>query len=231
MCGKMREVSVILPVMKDRRIYRAIGSLLNQDCEIIVVQNGPEKWEELENYCKKNKVKFLYIKEANSLKAYNVGAKHAKGKILVLGDSDTRFSENFIKDVKKHTKRGWITAGCWIIDDFGEKFSVPDQAMFLYKSDFEKIGGYDEGFGPVYGDVPLCLKARKMGIKSRLIPHAMYFHPSNTHKMGFINGVMEARAIRKYPGYLKVWRMIGHDVKEIFRLIRHILGLIVGGLM
>lgn len=224
-------VSVILPVRKDERIYKAIESLLKQDCEIIVVHNGPERWKELKRFCEKRGVKFLYIKEANSLKAYNTGAKIANGDVLVLGDSDTCFSKGFIRDVKKYAKRGWITAGAWIIDDFGEKFCVPDQAMFLFKSDFEKIGGYDEEFGPVYGDVPLCLKARKIGIKSRLIPHAMYFHPSNRHKMGFVAGLMEARAIRKYPGYLKIWRMIGHDIREIFRLIRHIAGLIIGGLL
>jgi len=227
---KMVSVSVIIPTVNDKRIYRAIETLKNQDCEIIVVQNGTEKpWEELKGYCENNGITFIHFKEGNLSKAYNIGSKIASGEIIVHADSDTYFTENFIDDVKKQAKKGWIIKGGQIFDDFGEKIVVGGQAIFLYKSDFERIGGYDEEFAkPHATDVAFCLRARQKGVRSKVIPKAIFYHPPTAHKRGFKVGMAEAKAIKKYPGHLKMWRMLGADVLEIFRIIRHMIGLIVG---
>ena len=228
--NREKTVSVIIPVVRDYRIYKAIESLKDQDCEIIIIQSGEEEWKELKEFCEKNKVKFYYLKNATAPQAYNFGASIAKGDILVCGDSDTIFSKNFISDVKKYTKKGWITAGGWITLDFGEKLVIGDQAWFLYKSDYEKIGGYDESFTRYAYDVAFCLKAKRKGIKCRRIPQAIYYHPSTAQKRGFNVGREEAKANKKY-GYQKTWRMIAWDVLEIWRIIRHMVGLIIGSII
>ena len=229
----MVSVSVIIRVTKDERIYRTIKSLENQDYkEIIVVQNGAERWRELEDFCNKKGIKFLYFKEGNASKAYNVGAKVASGDILVLCDSDAYFTESYIEDVKRFAEKGYITQGAWILDEFGEVTVATNQACFLYKSDYEKIGGHDEEFAkPHATDVAFCLRARQKGIKSKVIPQAIYYHPPTAHKRGFKVGMAEAKANRKYPGYQKTWRMIAWDVLEIWRIIRHMVGLIVGSII
>ena len=229
----MTPVSVIFRVTKDERIFRAIKSLENQDYdEIIVVQNGTDRWHELEFFCKENDIKFIYFEEGNASKAYNEGVKAASGDIVVCCDSDVRFSENFIGDVKKYTKNGYITQGILAFDEFGEVTVATNQACFLYKSDYEKIGGHDETFAkPNATDVAFCLRARQKGIKSRIIPQAVYYHPPTVQKRGLKVGMAEARANKKYPGYQKTWRMIGWDVLAVWRAIRHMVGLVIGGIV
>lgn len=226
----MTSVSVIIRVTRDDRIYRTIKSLENQDYkELIIVQNGTDRWDELEKFCKENNIKFLYFEEGNASKAYNIGSEVATGDIVVCCDSDAYFTENYIDDVKKFAEKGYITQGAWILDEFGEVTVATNQACFLYKTDYEKIGGHDEDFAkPHATDVAFCLKARQKGIKSKVIPQAIYYHPPTAHKRGFKVGMAEAKACKKYPGYLKVWRMLGADVLEIFRIIRHMVGLAIG---
>lgn len=226
----MNDVSVIIPTIHDRRIYKAIETLKNQDCEIIIVQNGTENpWRELQYFCVTNNMKFIHFKEGNLSKAYNVGSKVAKGDIIVHTDSDTYFSQTFIEDVKRYAKKGWITKGGHVFDDFGEKKAIGSQAWFLYKNDFEMVGGYDEEFVKQYAtDVAFCFKARQKGIKNQIIPHAVFYHPSTAHKRGFNVGVDEAQVNKKYPGYQKTWRMVGADGLEILRIVRHLFGLVIG---
>lgn len=226
----MASVSVIIRVTWDERIYRTIKSLKNQDYEeIIVVQNGTDKWEELEDFCNQNSIKFLYFEKGNASKAYNVGAEVASGDILLLCDSDAYFTKDYIEDVKKYAEYGWIVGGGLIYDDFGEKLLASNKACFLYKSDYNKIGGHDEDFAkPNATDLAFCLRARQKGIKSKVIPQVIYYHPATAHKRGFKVGMAEARANRRYQGYQKTWRMIGWDVLEIWRIIKHIVGLMVG---
>jgi len=226
----MPSVSVIIRVTRDDRIYRTIKSLENQDYkEIIVVQNGTDKWDELEKFCDEGNIKFIYFKEGNASKAYNEGVKVANADIVVCCDSDAYFTEGYIEDVKRFAEKGYITRGARVLDEFGETTVATNQACFLYKSDYDKIGGHDEEFAkPHATDVAFCLKAREKGIKSRVIPKAIYYHPPTAHKRGFKVGMAEAKACKKYPGYLKVWRMFGADVLEIFRIIKHMIGLLVG---
>ena len=50
-------------------------------------------------------------------------------------------------------------------------------ACLIVRNDiFQKLGGYDEGFFYLYEDVDLCMRAQKMGYKSRYIPHAEVIH-------------------------------------------------------
>ena len=227
-----KNVSVVIRVTKDERIYRSIETLKGQDCDIIVVQNGAELWGELETFCSVNNIAFIFFSKGNASRAYNEGVKATESDIVVLCDSDTYFSENYIEDVKKYVKWGWITTGGWVPESFGEKLLATNQACFLYKSDYEKIGGHDEEFAkPNATDVAFCLRAKQKGVKSQLIPQAVYYHPPTVQKRGLKVGMAEARANKKYPQYQKTWRMIGWDVLEVWRVIRHMVGLAIGGII
>jgi glycosyltransferase involved in cell wall biosynthesis len=227
----MDNISVIIRVKDDTRIFKLLDSLKGQPYkEIIVVQNGTKQlWEELSKYCKDSGIIFTYFPEGNSSKAYNRGAELATGEILLLCDSDVYLPPNFIEKVPEVVKNKWLVSGAWAISDFGERDICWNQCLIMMKSDYLAVK-HDEDFAkPHATDVSFSLKAKTMGYRCMFTDKLHYFHPL-AGKRGYYIGKAEARAAMTYPGYLKIHRMLGSDFIEILRIVRHSLGLIRGSL-
>ena len=172
------KVSVIIPVYNEEKVIRGcLESLFNQtlkDVEIIVVNDGStdKTWEILsEIRSKKSEIRKLRQGHKGAGAARNLGARNARGDILVFVDADMTFDKNFVKMLVKpiidrktigtfskeeflaNTDNIW--AKCWNYNrglplKAMHPANYPDaQKVFraILKSEFEKAGGFDENVG------------------------------------------------------------------------------------
>lgn len=202
-------VSVIIPVYNEEEVISdCLKSLLKQSyqtLEIIIIDDGstdktlfllrhPERSEG-------SRIKVFHQNHRGPGPARNLGAKYAKGYILVFVDADMTFDKNFIRDLispilKGETigtfsknemnankdniwSRSWNINRGWPIDRLIPP-DYPDEAPVyraILKKEFDKVGGFDTT-GEYTDDWSL---SRKLGIKSQVASGAIYYHanPSN----------------------------------------------------
>jgi len=94
-------LSIVIPTFnRAKSLKAALNSLLQQnytDFEVLVVDNGPstDKTKEIvENFAKKDKrVKYISTELKGCIFARNIGAKNAKGEIILTLDDDIEFIE------------------------------------------------------------------------------------------------------------------------------------------
>ncbi len=196
-------VSIIIPTYnEEKEISNCLRSLTAQSYtpqEIILVDDGStDKTSEIISSFKflVSSFKFLHQDHKGPGPARNLGAKEAKGEILVFVDADMTFEKNFIKDLTApiakgqtigtfsknemvaNSKNSWSV--CWNINrnvppDRMLPKSYPDQAPVfraILKSEFEKVGGFD-ATGEYTDDWSL---SRKLKVKSKQVKGAVYFH-------------------------------------------------------
>ena len=163
------KVSVIIPTFNEEKVIRdCLESLLNQtlkDLEIIVVDDAST--DNTLEVVKKYPVKFLKQKHQGSGEARNLGAKNAKGEILVFADADMTFDKKFIEElinpIKDKTAIGTfskeeyvlnknnIWSKCWNINknlptNRMHPLNYPnEQKVFraILKEEFDKVLGFD----------------------------------------------------------------------------------------
>lgn len=208
-----RLVSVIIPVYNEEEvIIDCLNSLKDQTykpLEIIVVDDGStdKTLNIIENLKLKNVDKSTFSSQIENLtllcqkhlgpgSARNLGAKYAKGYILVFVDADMTFDKNFIKDLVSPILRGEtigtfsknemvanydnIWSICWNINrslppDRMLPTNYPDTAPVfraILKKEFDKVGGFDTT-GEYTDDWSL---SRKLGVQSTAAGGAIYYH-------------------------------------------------------
>lgn len=178
--GSKIKISIIIPSFRsEKTIGRCLESLVNQDYhkkfyEIIVVDNFSK--DNTEKICRKfKKVKFIKRK-SNPAEARNLGAKMARGKIILFTDSDCVVPRNLLKKVMRNF-RIYKIAGVggtyktlnkdsaiakYVGYEIGWRhYKQPKKTDFLgtyccaYKRDiFLKFGGFDETFKIASGEDP-----------------------------------------------------------------------------
>jgi glycosyltransferase involved in cell wall biosynthesis len=191
------KVSVIIPTFNEEKaISDCLESLRKQtldSSEIIVVDDGSS-----DNTIGsvEDGVKILKQNHKGPGAARNLGAKEAKGEILVFVDADMTFDNDFVskliipieagKTIGTFSKeeylanKGNVWAACWNVNrglpkDRMHPDSYPDtQKVFraILKKEFDKVGGFDERAG--YTDD--WTLAEKLGVEAVLAPGAVFYH-------------------------------------------------------
>ncbi len=194
---KTMKISVIIPTYnEEKNISDCILSLKKQsdvDFEIICVDDGSTDktlkiLEELD-------VEVLSQKHQGPAMARNLGAKHAKGKILVFVDADMTFNSNFLRNlsrpIKENKTKGTFSkdefvsnydnvwAKCWNINEnlSGKRripLNYPDhQKVFraILKSEFDRVGGFSKG-----GYTDDYTLSEKLGYEASAAHDSVFYH-------------------------------------------------------
>ncbi len=168
-------VSVIIPVFNEKKVLAGcVVSLLSQryhDFEIIIVDDGSTDGsvEGLSNHSNEIPITILKQDHKGPAAARNLGAKQARGKILVFVDADMTFEKVFLKNLvapivsgktigtfsKDEHVSNWdnIWARCWNWNlNLPPKRRLPldypdKQKVFraILASQYKKAGGFDKG--------------------------------------------------------------------------------------
>ena len=189
------KISVVIPTYNESNVIgECIESLSKQtyhDFEIIVVDDGSTKTLEKIS----SQVTTLHQNHLGAGAARNLGAKQAKGEILVFVDADMTFDKNFLKNLVKPIVLGkangtfskyeyvsnWenVWARCWNINQNWEERkrhprNYPDkQKVFraILKKEFDKVGGFTPG-----GYTDDYSLYDKLGYMAASTPGAIFYH-------------------------------------------------------
>lgn len=197
------KISVIIPTYNEEKvILSCLESLSKQslkDFEVIVVDDGSIDLT-IQNinpqiFQKYFPIKILTQKHLGAGAGRNLGARSAKGDILVFVDADMTFDRNFLKMltkpiISKKTKgtfskneyvANWnnVWAKCWNINEGWENKKrhpkkYPDkQKVFraILKKEFDRVGGFTPGG---YNDD--WSLAEKLGYEADVAPNAIFYH-------------------------------------------------------
>lgn len=230
-------VSVIIPAFNEEaEIGRCLKSLQQQtlkDKEIIVVDDGStDKTQEI---VQQFSVKLLAQSHLGPGRARNLGAKEARGEILVFVDADMTFDKKFLEKltipiIKNETigtfsknelvsNKDNIWSKCWNFNkglpaDRMHAQNYPDtQPVFraILKKEFERAGG----FKPI-GYVDDHTLADQLGVLATTASGAIFYH-QNPSSLGEI--FRQARWIGKSE--YKRRKIKNEQVMKIISLIRY----------
>ena len=197
-------ISIILPVLHEtERIEEAIALLRDQDPRIgmeIIVVDGDGDGTTI-NAIRDEKVVKLTSKQGRAFQM-NRGAAFAHGDILLFLHADTLLPFRALNLVRAamddtrfvagafnlgfNTDRGIFRVTELYVSLRTRLTRVPfgDQAIFIRRDYFEKIGGYREI--PLMEDVELMKRIRKRGDKIMIIPEKVRTSPRRYEQEGIV---------------------------------------------
>lgn len=196
------KISIIIPAYNEEKfIKRAIDSIKRQtfsDYEIIIVAAGcTDKTAEI---ARRYVIKVFEIKQRGTALSKNLGAKHAKGNILVFFDADSIMSKNLLKDINQAIQKGYVGGVCrtygdndrlktriywWLGHLYNYIYLLPRALIFCKKSTFKKVGGYDERL-QIAEDSTLLRKLMKKGKVKYIISSSIKTSMRGHEKKGYI---------------------------------------------
>lgn len=194
------KISIIIPTYNEEGVVgKCLESLSRQtykDLEIIVVDDGSTDKTVSKCQMPNAKCQILRQEHKGPGAARNMGAKEARGEILVFVDADMTFESDFIEKLvepiisgktkgtfsKNEYVSNWdnVWARCWSINSGWEPKrrhpkNYPDkQKVFraILKSEFERVGGFDVTRG--YNDD--WSLSEKLGYKADVVSGAVFYH-------------------------------------------------------
>ena len=194
--------SIIIPVLHEaKNINPLLEHLqeLDENCEIIVVDGCPKR-ETIDNI--RNKEIKKLISEEGRGRQMNTGAAIASGEILIFLHADTRLPVNALDRIRHSLQKKQYVGGAFDLSIRSDKLilkviatcaslrsrltRIPygDQAIFIRKDYFNKIGGYKEI--PLMEDVELMKRIKKRGDKIYIFSDRVFTSPRRWEKEGII---------------------------------------------
>jgi len=215
-------ISIIIPVYNEEKtIGRTLGSLKGfNDIEIIVVDgNSSDKTPEIVTSFP---VSLIYMRKNRALQI-NKGVANARGSILLFLHADCVLEAGFVESIHESIREGYI-GGCLhqridseniiyrLIEASGNlraklfRIFYGDQAIFIRRDIFLKIGGFDNI--ALFDDVVFTKKLRDCG-KVKILPKKVYVSSRRWQRQGiikttFINWLISVGfSLNVPPGFLK----------------------------
>ncbi|AKG24856.1 TIGR04283 family arsenosugar biosynthesis glycosyltransferase [Calothrix sp. 336/3] len=194
----LAKISVIIPTLNESvNIASTLSAIpIRHDIEVIIVDGGST--DNTVEITRQFSIKLIDSLPGRS-EQMNRGATVATGEILLFLHGDTRLPSNFENMVRDAIQKPGVVAGAFTlqIDDnapslrWVEKgvkwrsrlFQLPygDQAIFLTKETFEKIGGFPRI--PIMEDFELIQRLKKIG-KITIISASVITSPRRWLKKG-----------------------------------------------
>ena len=194
--------SIIIPVLnepKNINILLEYLKLFEENFEIIVVE-GNSKRETIAKI--RNKDIKILISEAGRGRQMNTGAASAGGEILIFLHADTRLPVTALDCIRHALQEKQYVGGAFDLGIRSDNliFKViakcaslrsrltrtpyGDQAIFIRKDYFNRIGGYKEI--PIMEDVELMQRIKKRGDKIYIFSERVFTSPRRWEKEGII---------------------------------------------
>lgn len=196
--------SIIIPVYHEgEKINDLIDQLdrisSEKDCEIIIIDGG-ENQDTLSTIDSKRVIKAS--SKMGRARQMNVGASFAKGEVLVFLHADTELPTDALKMINAVMEKPEYAGGAF---DLGIKSNKPiykvisflaslrsrmnripygDQAIFIRKEYFKKMGGYKEI--PLMEDVELMRRIKKSGDRIWIVSEQVMSSPRRWEREGVI---------------------------------------------
>lgn len=198
-------ISVIIPIYNAEKFLPDLFSALGKNDfsdgdEVLLIDNGSS--DRSIQMCKEQMQLFpgiyrclSYTEKAGSYAARNFGVRESKGDTLVFTDSDTKPVPEWISVIRKTLKPGMAIAGkieleiinngLWeLYDNLAHLNSEKNAAnsdvatanMSVYRSDFDKVGFFEERFSG--GDYDWSRRAKAAGLSIVFVKEAMVYHPT-----------------------------------------------------
>ncbi len=231
----MLEATVIVPVYNgEKRIGKCLDSLIEQSKkpgEIIVVDDGSND-KTVDVIKKFKKVKLIKQNHKGPAAARNLGAKKARGNILLFTDADCVVDKNWVSEMIKPFKdkemagvqgryktlqKGLIARSVQLeIEDRYDRMKSRKHIDFIgsysagyRKRIFTKFRGFDESFPTASGEDPeLSFKLSKAGHKMVFNQDAIVYHEHVDSlkaylRQKFWRAYWRVLLYRKHPGKIK----------------------------
>jgi rSAM/selenodomain-associated transferase 2 len=180
------QISVIIPTLNEEKNIEYLVPFVkehggNAIAEIIVVDGGSE--DNTVEVAKHAGVIVLTSPVRSRAAQMNFGARHATGEILYFIHADVKLIQSFISDMKESVEEGFHS-GCYryVFDSPKAMLKINayftrfdrimcrggDQTLFVLKSTFETLGGFNEKFS-IMEDYDFIIRLRK-NFSFRIIP-------------------------------------------------------------
>lgn len=171
-------VSVIIPVLNEEKTIAATLVALKKlaPYEIIVVDGRSE--DGTRDICARYGVKVVGS-ERGRARQMNLGAAQARGNVFLFLHADTRLPDSGLAEIEAALADPGCVGGRfdielegshWMLRVIGRmisyrsrlsKVGTGDQAIFVRRAVFERLGGYPEM--PIMEDIALCRALKRMG--------------------------------------------------------------------
>jgi rSAM/selenodomain-associated transferase 2 len=177
------EFSIIIPVLDEAEcinpLIRHLRKHSAENCYEIIIVDGDPQGGTINVIQDKNVI--CMTSDKGRAVQMNAGAKAARGKVLLFLHADTRLPQNALTKIENILKSEKYVAGAFDLKIDSDKLllkyiaakasirsrinRIPygDQATFIRKSYFEKIGGFAEI--PLMEDIDLMRRIKKRGDK------------------------------------------------------------------
>jgi rSAM/selenodomain-associated transferase 2 len=198
------QLSIIVPVFHEEENIRDLIERLNRldidkKSEVIVVDGAPEK--DTLGAIDGNHVMKISC-ERGRAKQMNAGASAARGKVLIFLHADTELPVQALAKIHALMERSGYVGGAFDLGIKSNKFifrvieklaswrsrlnRIPfgDQAIFVRREYFNKIGGYKEI--PVMEDAELMRRIKKSGDPIWIFPERVMTSPRRWEKEGVV---------------------------------------------
>jgi rSAM/selenodomain-associated transferase 2 len=222
-------LSIVIPAWNEEALIgRTLETLCDltaarSDVEIIVSISGDDRSEEIASgfpvlTCRSGKGRSIQM---------NAGASKASGTILYFLHADTAPPATFCSDILDAVRQGH-PAGCfrmefddphWIMQLYGwfTQFPLPvcrggDQSLFITRSLFSGIGGFDEKM-QVMEDIEIIER-----IQRHADFHILDSHVTTSSRRYQVNGMLRLQAIF---GMVHLMYALGSDQEEITDFYRN----------
>ena len=197
--------SIIIPVLEEETVINGVIDHLqglegNEKTEIIVVDGDPEGGTLIAiSHGDVNKIK----SPRGRGRQMNEGARIAKGDILIFLHADTELPPDALELIATAMYDERCAAGAFDLGVKSERFifriiesvaslrsritGIPfgDQAIFMRKDYFDKIGGYKDI--PIMEDVEMMGRIKKLGDRITIIKQRVRTSPRRWEKEGIIS--------------------------------------------
>ena len=219
-------ISVVIPVLNEEKSIASTLDALRKLAphEIIVVDGGSD--DSTRDICSRSGIKVITSTRGRS-RQMNRGAEEARGEVLLFLHADTRLPASAFSDIAAALSDMRFVGGRFDIELDGaqrmlkligwmisfrsrlSKVGTGDQAIFVRKDVFERMGGYPDL--PLMEDIAFCRELKHRGmiacLRSRVITSARRWESDGvwrtilrmwTLKLLYFAGVPPARLKRYY---------------------------------